>query len=105
MKRQLLYVCLFLAFLLAAVMGTSCNKTDFEESNAVIAYYGDFDQGGCGWVIEIDLKAYQGRNLPDAFKSDQLPVKITYRILENLPDCLNRTDVDGMIYLHKVEPI
>lgn len=88
-----------------SLTGTSCDKTEFEQSQGVVSYFGDFDQGGCGWVILIDQDAYQGRNLPADFMVDDLPVSLTYKILENTPDCLQRTDVDGMIYIHEIQAL
>ena len=94
-----------LGLIIAGISFTSCEKTEFIENTGMVTYYGDFATGGCGWVIEIGTKAYQMQNIPDAYLVDSLPVQLTYRVLEGAPDCLNRTDVNGIIYVHKIETV
>lgn len=87
------------------VLSPSCKKTEFDTNLGVVAYYGDFDQGGCGWVIEIGSQAFQGQNLPADYLVDQLSVEVTYRPLKGTPDCVLNTDVNGKIYIHKIKTI
>ncbi len=83
---------------------TGCKKEPFTVRTGYVVWSGDFIDGGCGWLINFhaDLQ-YQPRNMPESFEVDSLPVIVTYRDLKNRPDCLNRSDVDGQIYVHKIE--
>ncbi len=98
--RTLALVALFLVVFTTI----GCKKEDFTERTGFVVWTGEFVDGGCGWLISFhtDLN-YQPWNLPDSYKVDSLPVTITYKDLEKRPDCLNRTDVDGQIYIHKIE--
>lgn len=89
----------------SVLLSPSCKKTELETGLGTVAYYGDFDQGGCGWVIEIGTQAFQGQNIPADFLVDQLTVELTYRPLKGTPDCVLNTDVNGKIYVHKIEAI
>lgn len=87
------------------LLSPSCKKEEFENTLGTVAYYGDFDQGGCGWVIEIGTQAFQGQNLPAEYLEDQLNVELTYKPLQGTPDCVLNTDVNGKIYIHKIKAI
>jgi hypothetical protein len=94
----------FLAFASLLLVPSGCTKEPFSVSTGYVVWTGEFIDGGCGWLISFppDIQ-YQPRNMPDAYLVDSLPVVVTYRDLKNRPDCLNRTDVDGQIYVHKIE--
>lgn len=94
-----------IATIIAGVCLTGCDKEELLQTSGMVTYYGDFSAGGCGWVIEVGDGAYQAQNLPDAFLIDSLPIDLTYKILQEAPDCRNRNDVFGIIYIHKVEII
>lgn len=87
------------------LLSPSCKKPELETGTGTVAYYGDFDQGGCGWVIEIGPQAFQGQNIPTDYLVDQLNVELTYRPLKGTPDCVLNTDVNGRIYVHKISAI
>lgn len=94
----------FLAFVAMLLAVSGCKKEPFTVRTGYVVWSGDFVDGGCGWLISFhaDLQ-YQPRNMPTDFEVDSLPVIVTYRDLKDRPDCLNRTDVDGQIYVHKIE--
>lgn len=94
-----------LALVITGISIAGCDKEELLQATGMVVYYGDFASGGCGWVIEIGAEAFETQNLPDALLVDSLPVDITYKVLQNAPDCRNRTDVNGIIYVHKVETI
>ncbi len=83
---------------------TGCKKDPFVVRTGYVVWSGEFIDGGCGWLINFnpDLQ-YQPRNMPENFEVDSLLVVVTYRDLKDRPDCLNRSDVDGQIYVHKIE--
>jgi hypothetical protein len=85
---------------------TGCKKENFSERVGFVVWSGEYIDGGCGWLISFhtDLQ-YQPWNLPDALKVDSVPVRVIYKDLKKRPDCLNRTDVDGQIYIHKIENV
>ncbi len=93
-----------LALLITALFSSGCQKDSFTTRTGYVVWSGEFIDGGCGWLLSFapDLQ-YQPRNLPDGYKIDSLLVEVTYKDLKNRPDCLNRTDVDGQIYIHKIE--
>jgi hypothetical protein len=86
------------------LVSSGCKKEPFLVDTGYVVWTGEFIDGGCGWLVSFppDIQ-YQPRNMPDSYLVDSLPVVVTYRDLKNRPDCLNRTDVDGQIYVHKIE--
>ena len=105
-KLNTLKVSVLSAFLMGSVVfSPGCKKSEFDTSLGTVAYYGDYDQGGCGWVIEIGTQAFEGQNIPADYLVDQLPVKLTYKPIQGTPDCVLNTDVNGKIYVHKIEPV
>lgn len=94
-----------MSFALATLLWAGCQKDEFVERTGYVVWTDEFIDGGCGWLISFhkDIQ-YQPRNMPDNFKVDSLQVRVVYKDLKNRPDCLNLTDVDGQIYVHKIEP-
>lgn len=96
---------LFVLVATALVFGNAgCKKENFTVDTGFVIWTGEFIDGGCGWTVSFhpDLY-YQPWNLPDSYKVDSLPVVVTYKDLKKRPDCMNRTDIDGQIYIHKIE--
>lgn len=93
-----------LAITVAVLAAAGCKKEPFSERTGFVVWTGEYIDGGCGWLLSFppDLQ-YQPRNLPDTYKVDSLPVTVIYRDLKNRPDCANLTDIDGQVYVHKVE--
>ena len=96
----------FTAFVAILIAISGCKKDPFTVRTGYVVWTGEFVDGGCGWIIsfQADLQ-YQPRNMPATFEVDSLLVKVTYKDLKNRPDCLNRSDVDGQIYIHKIENV
>ena len=96
-----LLLALGIALLLA---NTGCKKENFTERTGFVVWTGEFIDGGCGWIVSFHTDInYQPWNLPDQYKVDSMPVVVTYKDMKKRPDCLNRTDIDGQIYIHKIE--
>ncbi|CAN5135417.1 hypothetical protein BH09BAC1_BH09BAC1_01000 [soil metagenome] len=94
------------AIIMVTMAATGCKKEDYSERTGFVIWSGEFIDGGCGWLLSfpVDMQ-YQPWNLPDDFKVDSLPVHVTYKDLKKRPDCLNLPDVDGQIYVHKIERV
>lgn len=82
---------------------SSCSKENFRTDVMYSHYSGDFDKGGCGWVLEVDtLNYFEYVNLPAQYEVEGLPLEVTYKIFQDTPDCTNSQFVKGKIYVHKV---
>ena len=92
------------AICLLLVQGFGCKKEDFKVDVITMHYSGDFVNGGCGWILMKDsLNAFQAANLQDSYKVEGQKYTITYKVLEQSPDCTNSLIVKDVVYLHKVE--
>ncbi|MDX2001112.1 MAG: hypothetical protein SFW35_01675 [Chitinophagales bacterium] len=83
----------------------SCSKEEFVDGVFTIHYSGDWDKGGCGWVLQQDtLHWYEPLNLPDQYKQENLELDVVYRQLEETPACSNNK-IQGILYLHKIKEL
>jgi len=92
---------IILFFVFAAILTTlnACKKDKYLESEALIVnVYGD-----CGYAIYMDFNVFQPRNLPDSLFIDSLPVIISYKLLDRLPECYGVLPIKDMMHLRTIE--
>jgi len=86
MKKQ------FIVFLLLLFVIFSCKKADQSterEISATITYTGSTAADGCGWLVKIDAtgNSYHADNLAETYQKDNLPVIISYHLLDTKYSC------------------
>ncbi len=99
MKRSILAGIVFGILLFAG-----CAKNEYVQKNGIVRYTGPFADGGCDYIIQFPLIAFQPQNLPSEFRGDSIPISINYRRLNDAPICTS-SDIEGTIYIHKITEI
>jgi len=57
------------------------------KKDATIIDMGPVATDGCGWKVKIDTTYYHPTNLPDAYKQNNLKVKVSYNLLNSKFQC------------------
>lgn len=71
------------------------------QKNGVIIYGGPIETDGCGWLVKIDSTGlFHPDELDSAFQHDQLPVKISYRVIAGYYIC--GIGASGIPYIHVI---
>lgn len=78
---------------------SSCKKDNYITADALIKNI----NGDCGYVIYVDFNAFQPRNLPDSMKVDSLPVTISYKLLDETPECFGDLPVKDIMHLQTIK--
>ncbi|HEY5326609.1 MAG TPA: hypothetical protein VIJ27_06380 [Mucilaginibacter sp.] len=90
---------LFFIVLLTALITSSCKKNNINDItvDATVIYSGDPAADGCGWEMKINNKdsIYNAPNLPVAYQTANLPVKISYHKLTARYHCSDIADYQG----------
>ena len=102
MKKIGLLILLFLSFV---VYFTSCIKDEYVQKEGYVIYTDTYDNGGCGFVIQFPEIALQPQNLPSEYEIDSLHITINYERIQNVPYCSHASNIEGVIYIHKIVPI
>ncbi len=92
---------IILLFVFSAILTTlnACKKDKYLESEALIVnVYGD-----CGYAIYMDFNVFQPRNLPDSLFIDSLPVVISYKLLDRLPECYGVFPIKDVMHIRTIE--
>ena len=101
--KQIVSLIFFCVVLLYA---GSCNKDPYTVADVTVIDTGASNTGGCGWVIEVDSTHwYQAVNLPSQYQQQGLQLMITYRQVQNTPNCTNSLYIKGVIDLIKIDNI
>lgn len=85
--------------LLSAVLFSACKKDKYLIADAIVKNI----NGDCGYVIYLDFNAFQPRNLPDSFMVDSLPVTISYKLLDQVPECYGDLPVKDIMHIRTIE--
>ncbi len=96
MKKTILFV---IATALLMLLVSSCKKDKYVVADAIIKNI----NGDCGYVIYLDFNAFQPRNLPDSLFIDSLPVTISYKLLDQTPECFGDLPVKDMMHIRTIE--
>jgi hypothetical protein len=62
------------------ISDASCESCE----DAIIRFYGEPASDGCGWVLEASETIYMPKNLLSEFYTDNLKVRIKYKVLERV---------------------
>ncbi|WP_345952791.1 hypothetical protein [Mucilaginibacter sp. PAMB04168] len=88
----------------------ACNKHDCEEieddrleATATIIDSGSPALDGCGWLIRTNGTTYSPDNLPEAFKLNNIQVKIIYTISEAKFQCGFNNSGPNFIHLYDIK--
>jgi len=81
------------------VLFASCKKEKYITTDALIKNI----NGDCGYVVYVDFNAFQPRNLPDSMKVDSLPVTISYKLLDETPECFGDLPVKNIMHLQTIK--
>jgi hypothetical protein len=92
-------IVLAVAAALAALLFSACNKDKYLIADALVKNI----NGDCGYVIYLDFNAFQPRNLPDSLMIDSLPVTISYKLLDQVPECYGDLPVKDMMHIRTIE--
>lgn len=98
------------AFLLSCMilLSLGCKKERFDVTIAFVVNTGEFNDGGCSWMIQIPVippQLLEPVNLPPSYEVDGLPIRLDYKLLDNTPVCTTLPEVEGQINIHKIEVI
>jgi len=96
MKKTILFS---IAIALFMLLVSSCKKDKYVVADAIIKNI----NGDCGYVIYLDFNAFQPRNLPDSLFIDSLPVTISYKLLDQIPECFGDLPVKDMMHLRTIK--
>ncbi|HWZ14796.1 MAG TPA: hypothetical protein VNW95_06115 [Mucilaginibacter sp.] len=92
LTKQFTSIIIFV-FVLPVLTTLSCKKQPINlgdiTENATVIDAGSPAADGCGWLIEIDgtNNSYSPTNLPDIYKTANLKVHISYKILSTRFQC------------------
>lgn len=83
---------LLIAFILLILASTGCKKSDrvtAEDVPAIITYTGNIETDGCGFLVKINASgtSYHADNLPVDYQKNNLPVAISYHLLDTKFSC------------------
>ena len=85
------------------LISPGCAKETLSVATVIPHYSGATDSSGCGWVLELDsVHWYQAQNMPSQYLVEGVPIIVTYRVLQNTPDC-SSLYAKGIIYIAKVK--
>ncbi len=94
MKPTLRLACLFITFVSILILATpACKKHDIAindiNTNATVLDTGSPAADGCGWLVQIEgtNDRYSPANLPDSYKTANLKVYISYKLLSTRFQC------------------
>lgn len=92
-------------FFMMVMVSNSCKKEEQETGTGYVLNSGSYQNGGCEWIIELNLRLYKPRNLPSQFQVDSLPVSATFTVISEKVDCPTNLGFSGTINLNKISPI
>jgi hypothetical protein len=90
---------LFSLVALSVLFFSACKKDKYIKADAIIKNI----NGDCGYVVYLDFNAFQPRNLPDSLFIDSLPVTITYKLLDIVPECYGDFPVKDVMQIQTIQ--